>query len=121
MKPKSFAEYVIKYKDRYNLIQKHDTISQKTELLTKEKDNKLLELSKLTMIFVDLKKRNNEMINMQKQINVKSEAINSIKIEIEKYSKLCDDKLSGIAHYKKILDGFIQLLKEDNKQNEKKL
>ena len=118
----SYAEYIGKYKDRYNkLFQKHDDITKKKDTLLKEKDDKLQELYKLTIVFTDLKKRNNEMINMQKQLVVKSESLNSKKIEIEKFSKLCDDKLSGIQHYKKILESFLQLLRQDNKHNEKKL
>ena len=81
----SYAEYIGKYKDRYNkLFQKHDDITKKKDTLLKEKDDKLQELYKLTIVFTDLKKRNNEMINMQKQLVVKSESLNSKKIEIEK-------------------------------------
>ena len=87
-----------------------DVKKAELEQLRKVKMGRLLELSNL---MTELQCKKTDLKQLQKEIQKKEEEKLKRVSELEKYRRICDDKVGVIQHHMKILQAFKRKFRED--------
>lgn len=103
---KKFAQFL-------EIVERKRVTDENKALLNEKKKEKMEKLVEMSNKMTELQFKHNDLRVLQKQIEKKQEERQKRTADLEKYRRICDDKVGVIQHHMKILQAFKRKFRED--------